>query len=67
VKPKYPDISDILARKAAGRRQSAMLSFGEKIALVEALRERVEPLRRLRESRRDAERDDTSAGPADRK
>jgi hypothetical protein len=47
-----------------------MLSFGEKIALVEALRERVEPFKRLREIRRDAERDDTLGGPggiADRK
>jgi len=48
----YPDISDILARKAAGRREASRRSFGEKIAMVEALRERVEPLRRAREAAR---------------
>jgi hypothetical protein len=30
----YPDVSDILARKEAGRRNLARLSFGKKIALV---------------------------------
>jgi len=35
-----PDISDILARKAAGRRQLAALSFGEKLKLLDGLRER---------------------------
>jgi len=44
----YPDISDILARKAAGRRQLAALSFGEKLKLLDGLRERVEPMRRAR-------------------
>jgi len=48
----YPDISDILARKKAGRRNIARLSFGEKIALVEALRERLAPFKRDRETRR---------------
>jgi hypothetical protein len=52
----FPDISDILARKAEGRREIARRSFGEKIAMMEALRERLEPLRRLREARR-AERE----------
>ena len=47
----YPDISDILARKAEGRRQLSRLSFGQKIALVEALRERLAPLKRAREQR----------------
>jgi hypothetical protein len=47
----YPDISDILARKAEGRRQLSRLSLGQKIALVEALRERLAPLKRAREQR----------------
>ena len=48
---RYPDNSDILARRAAGRRQIASLSFTEKLKMLEALRERVEPIRRARESR----------------
>ncbi|HEV2957446.1 MAG TPA: hypothetical protein VGX95_15115 [Xanthobacteraceae bacterium] len=47
----FPDISDILARKAEGRREIARRSFGEKIAMMEALRERLEPFKRLREAR----------------
>jgi hypothetical protein len=47
----FPDISDILARKAEGRREIARRSFGEKIAMMEALRERVEPMKRAREAR----------------
>jgi hypothetical protein len=47
----YPDISDILARKTEGRRHLSRLSFGQKIALVEALRERLAPLKRAREQR----------------
>ena len=53
--PKYPDISDILARKAAGRRQLAALSFAEKLDALDALRERVQPIiqaRKLREEER---------------
>ena len=50
----YPDITDILARKAAGRRERAGLSLGEKIARMEALRERLEPLKRAREERKAA-------------
>jgi len=49
-----PGISDILARKEAGRRSLARLSFGEKIARIEALRERLAPLKRAREARRAA-------------
>lgn len=48
----YPDISDILARKAEGRRELAACSFVEKIAIAEALREQLEPLTRFRESRK---------------
>jgi hypothetical protein len=47
----YPDVSDILARKEEGRRQAAQRSFGEKIAIVEELRERLAPLKRAREKR----------------
>ncbi|MFI4988734.1 MAG: hypothetical protein ACHQF3_14995 [Alphaproteobacteria bacterium] len=50
----YPDISDVFARKAAGRRESAALSFGEKLDILERMRERVEPIRRAREARRKA-------------
>ena len=48
----YPDISDILRRKAEGRRDLASRSFGEKIEILEALRERAEPIRKAREARR---------------
>jgi hypothetical protein len=47
----YPDISDVLARKAEGRRAIASLPFTEKLRILEALRERVEPIRRSRELR----------------
>jgi hypothetical protein len=50
----FPDISDILTRKAEGRRELARLSFGEKIARMEALRERLEPFKRAREARQAA-------------
>ena len=52
----YPDISDILARKEQRRREIRRLSFGEKIALVEKMRERLAPFRRIREARRAADR-----------
>jgi hypothetical protein len=48
----YPDISDILQRKAERRRDISHRSFGEKIAMMEALREELAPFRRLREQRR---------------
>jgi len=48
----YPDISDILARKEERRREISRRSFGEKIAMVEAMRERLAPLKRMREERR---------------
>ena len=49
---RYPDISDILVRKAEGRRELAARSFGEKIDILEAMRARVEPIRKAREERR---------------
>jgi hypothetical protein len=51
----YPDISDVLERKREGRRAKARLSFGEKIARVEAMRKDLAPLKRAREARRAAE------------
>jgi hypothetical protein len=51
AKPAYPDISDILQRKAEAREENATLSFGEKIARLEALRERLAPFKRAREER----------------
>lgn len=48
----YPDISDLLALKEQGRRARAKLSFGEKIERMEALRERLRPLKEAREKRR---------------
>jgi hypothetical protein len=48
----YPDISDILMRKKERRQEIARRSFGEKIAMVERLRERLAPLKRMREERR---------------
>lgn len=51
----YPDISGILTRKAEGRRDLAALSFGEKIEILEAMRARVEPIRKAREARRKSE------------
>jgi hypothetical protein len=59
-KPVYPDISDILARKAEGRREAAKRSFGEKIAWVEQMRERLAPLKRAREERQAAQRKNRS-------
>jgi hypothetical protein len=52
----YPDISDILKAKAERRREISRRSFGEKIAMMEALRERVAPFKRLREQRLAAKR-----------
>jgi hypothetical protein len=50
----FPDLSDLLARKAARRRANARRSFGEKIEMMEALRERLAPFKRAREERRAA-------------
>ncbi len=49
---RYPDVGDILARKAEGRREIARRTFGEKIAMVEQMRERLEPFKRAREQRK---------------
>jgi len=47
-----PDISDILARKAEGRKTLAALSFGEKLEILEQMRSRVAPIRKARDARR---------------
>ncbi|MCC8978552.1 hypothetical protein [Bradyrhizobium acaciae] len=47
----YPDISDILRRKAEGQRDIIALSFGEKIEMLEIMRDRISPLRDARENR----------------
>jgi len=47
----YPDISDILARKAAGRIRNASLSFAAKLAILDALKERAGPFIRARKAR----------------
>jgi hypothetical protein len=57
----FPDISDILARKAEGRREIARRSFGEKIAMMEALRKRLEPFKRAREARKAKRKKETSS------
>jgi hypothetical protein len=48
----YPDVSDILALKQQGRREISRRSFGAKIAMVESMRERLAPLKRLRDLRK---------------
>ena len=50
---KFPDVSDILARKAAGRRQRATLSFAEKLKILDEMRAHVEPIVRARKARAD--------------
>jgi len=47
----YPNVSDILARKAQARREIACRPYGEKIDMVERMRERVAPLKKAREAR----------------
>jgi hypothetical protein len=45
----FPDVSAILARKAEWRRERAGLSFGEKLDILDAMRERYAPFVKLRE------------------
>lgn len=42
--PEYPDISDIYARKIAGRRAMAALSFEEKLDILDRMREAAAPI-----------------------
>jgi hypothetical protein len=48
----YPDNSGIFARKAEGRRARARLTFAQKLAALDALRDRVAPIARARRTRR---------------
>jgi hypothetical protein len=52
VESQHPDLTEILARKASGRRQRASLSFAEKLDILDALRARVEPIQQAREIRK---------------
>ena len=45
----YPDISDILSAKEAWRKERAKLSFAEKLDIMDAMRERIQPLAGERE------------------
>jgi hypothetical protein len=47
----FPDVSDVLAQKDRRRRKAAARSFGEKIAIVEAMRERLLPMKLARQAR----------------
>ncbi len=52
----YPDISDILARKAEGRLDLAKLPYGEKIMRAERMRDELAGMAAAREARK-AERE----------
>ena len=56
-----PERRDLLAaiaeRKREGRRELAKLPFGEKIARIQAMRERLLPLKLARERRQSLRRD----------
>ncbi|MGD0192965.1 MAG: hypothetical protein ABSD74_19680 [Rhizomicrobium sp.] len=47
----YPDNSEILARKTAGRRELARKTFAEKLRILEELRDRVAPIAQARKAR----------------
>ncbi|HTW68836.1 MAG TPA: hypothetical protein VME47_03015 [Acetobacteraceae bacterium] len=53
---KYPDISDLIARKQKGRAEIKRLSFGEKIELIERMKEGLAPFKALREARKHAQK-----------
>ena len=61
----YPDISDIFAEKARGRRERASLSFAEKLAILDKLREDVAPIVQARHAR--ALMLEREAGPHERR
>ena len=50
----YPDITEIVAQKARGRRERASLSFAEKLAILDKLRDDVAPIVRARQARAQA-------------
>jgi hypothetical protein len=47
-------IEDIIARKNEARRERARLSFGQKVKIVEAMRERLAPINAIRERKKAA-------------
>ena len=51
--PVFPDIADLLAQKADGRRARARMSFVDKILWVERARRELAPIDRLRRLRAD--------------
>jgi hypothetical protein len=53
----YPDISDILARKADARREAAARTFVEKIGRIELLRDRLQAFAAARNARKAARQD----------
>jgi len=63
VPPHYPNIAEILARKAEGRRQRASLSFAERLDILDAMKERVAPSAELLGSANDAGPLECAAGP----
>lgn len=48
----YPDNTQIFTLKAEGRRQRAAATFAEKLAAMDDLRARVEPIARARDQRK---------------
>jgi hypothetical protein len=59
----YPDITDILARKAQGRRERASLTFAETLAILDKLKKDVEPIVRARRERLQAAKERASRVP----
>jgi hypothetical protein len=51
----YPDNTEIFEMKAEGRRQRAAATFAEKLAALDDLRKRVEPIVRARKQRKHAD------------
>jgi hypothetical protein len=47
----YPNIGDIIARKARGRHEIALMSFGQKIRMLDAMQAQVGPISKAREAR----------------
>ena len=54
---RHAGIADITERKKEGRRDLAKLSFGEKIARIQIMRERLLPLKLARERRQSRNRE----------
>jgi len=52
VHDQYPDVSDVHAQKTAGRRRRAALSYSQKLAEVDALKARVQPIIQARIDRK---------------